>query len=289
MIANEIINKEFDQILKSRFFKSENDRTRFINSLNDDILVIPVTDPFSKEGRALKLIESARYLDDSKGIVMAREALEIDPNCIEAYNYLGECEDSDSKAIAYYKKGISLGRKILGRDYFKENRGLFCSIPETRPFMECLAGYASILESNNIVEEAIRIFELILSLNIKDHLHVRHPLMLLLIKSNNHKKFTKYERRFSGDDCIHYHFNRTLFYYKTTGDSKIANELLNLAISKNSFVVPSLVSVSRIKRLPDTEDKALTWGFMYSLLAKDYWIQTEGAINWLRKKINIRN
>ncbi len=284
MIANKIISQEFEDILKKKTFESNLEKTKFLESLNDDILSQPIYNLSSPEGRALDLVCKAKYLLDSDGMILAKEALTIDPNCVEAYNYLGEAEVDDNLAITYYKKGISIGRKLLGENFFKENRGLFFSIPETRSLMRCLVGYASILDYSKKPFQAIQLFEQILSLDIKDHLSVRHLLMLDLIKTNNVKKFLKYEQRFVDDDVIYQIFNRTLFYFKTTGESKITFDLLSEAMKKNKYVIPSLISISPIKRLPDLEEKELMWAVMYNMLAKDIWIETDGAINWLRKR-----
>lgn len=284
MITNQTILREFNQLLKKKTFKSEDERTRFIERLGDDFNAIPNKDPLTPAGKAQELVDNSKYLLDSEGVLLAQKALTIDPNCIDAFDYLGEVEKNDSKAITYYKKGIAIGRKELGDDFFKENRGLFCSIPETRTFMSCLTGYAATLALLGRFSEAVQIYEQILTLDIKDHHSVRHPLMLYLIKINDFKKFKKYEKRFINDDMIYQIFNRVLFYFKTTGDSKITNDLLCEAISENKHIVPVLISITPQKRFPDLDDKELVWAFMYSVIAKDFWIDTKGALNWLRKK-----
>lgn len=289
MIENDIINEEYCRILQSKHFDSEEERDRFINSLNDDFHTIPVADPLSNAGRALQMVEAANWLEESEGTVLVKQALEIDPSCIEVYRYLGDCEVSDSKSLQYFIKGITLGRRLFSRDYIKENRGLFCSIPETRSFMGCLCGYGNVMELCDIDEEAIRVYETMISLDIKDHSSIRFPLMLLMIKTNNFKKFARYEQRFHEESSIHYLYNRALCYFKKTGDSKIANDFLDHALSKNRTVASTLISISPIKRLPPVEDTVSMWATMYSFVAKRYWIRTDGAIKWLRKKLNTLN
>jgi hypothetical protein len=57
MIENDIINEEYCRILQSKHFDSEEERDRFINSLNDDFHTIPVADPLSNAGGLYKWLK----------------------------------------------------------------------------------------------------------------------------------------------------------------------------------------------------------------------------------------
>jgi hypothetical protein len=284
MILNHIILKEYNDLLEKRSFNTKDERKTFLASLSDDYNTSPPADPSTPLGKALKLIEEAKYLDDSEGVFLAEKAAEIDPECIDAWNYLGEVEIDDYKSSAHYKKGIAIGKKKLSPDFFRENRGLFCSIPETRAYMRCLAGYASNLDTLKRFSEANQIYESMVALDIKDHHSMRHPLMLDLIRTDNIKKFKKYEARFVDDETIYMLFNRVPFYFKKTGDSKITIDLLIEANSRNRHFVPCLITFSKLIIMPDQEDKDLMFAWFYARSAKEYWIEVDGALNWLRNK-----
>jgi tetratricopeptide (TPR) repeat protein len=284
-IVNKIILKEFNLILNRKQFKSSEEKKKFIESLNDDSENPPLINPLPHQLEARNLVLQAEEMLDSEAAILVHRAIKIDSDCVYAYELLGNIEDNDNKAIVFYKKGIAIGRKTLGQDFFKENRGLFWSIPETRPFLRCMAGYAATLSELNMFTEAITVYEQILNLNIKDNLNVRHPLMLALLRLNNFKKFKLWETRFHNDNCIYFIYNRVLFYFKSTGDSEITNKLLKAAIKRNKAVVPVLISI-KLNSGSITNDKEHNWAVIYSILAKTTWIETDGALNWLRKKIN---
>lgn len=284
MILNHTILKEYNDLLEKRSFKTEEERRTFLARLSDDYYMSPQPDPSTPQGKAHKLVDEANNLQDSDGVLLAQKAVEIDPECINAWNYLGEVEIDEYKSCALYKKGIAIGKKNLGPDFFRGNRGLFCSIPETRAYMKCLSGYASNLDTLKRFPEAILIYETMVALDIKDHHSMRHPLMLDLIRTDNTKKFKKYEARFVDDEAIYMLFTRVLFYFNTTGDSKIANNLLIEANRRNKHFVPCLISFSKPIRTPDLEDTELMFAWLYVRLAKDYWNEVDGALNWLRNK-----
>lgn len=286
LVVNRIIRKEFNRILRRKHFRSRQEKKKFIKALSDDTTYPPLINPLPHQQEARNLILQAGEMEDSDAQNIALMAIQIDPDCIYAYELLGDLEDDDNKSIAFYKKGITIGRKALGKEFIKENRGLFWSIPETRPFLRCLAGYAATLSELKMFNEVISVYEQILTLNIKDNLNVRHPFMLALIRLNDFKKFKIYETRFYNDKCIYFIYNRVLFYFKTTGDSHLTNRLLKNAIKRNKTVVTLLITMDLRMQYPITNNKEYNWAVVYSILAKTTWIETDGALNWLRTKIN---
>ncbi|WP_255818438.1 hypothetical protein [Treponema putidum] len=90
---------------------------------------------------------------------LAQKALELDPNCVDAYCILVKEYTSYKKKNEYYKKGIEVFRKKHGEKYFSENSGYFWEIFETRPFMRLSAGYGQLLWNNEKKDEAIKIYE----------------------------------------------------------------------------------------------------------------------------------
>lgn len=277
---------EYEKLLRQKVFVSEKERAAFIDKLSNNILELPERDIETPKGKAIALVIAAKTVEVEEGFELAKKALSIDPECIDAYEFLGLEEEDDHKSIAYYKDGIKIGRRLFSGEYLNSNRGLFCSIPETRAYMKCLSGYSSVLFSLRMFEHAIQVYETILSLDIRDLMSVRHELMLALIRTGDIKRFRKYEKRYHDDPAIYMHFNRVLFSYMTTGDSETTNNLLNLAVARNRLVVPVLITLNKPRVLPQLDQGEFSWAFGYSLIAKDTWIEVRGALSWLRSKHN---
>lgn len=278
---------EYIRLVEKRVFKSEEDRKAFFDNLLKGLAPPSKREPLSSKDEAYNLIFDANNLPDDQGKKLADKALLLDPECIDAYEYLGRIEDS-AESILNYRKGMQIGNQLFGGDYLKENQGLFWSIPETRSYMECLGGYGIALYERDRYFEAIQIFERIIRLNINDAMEVREPLMLSLIHIGDYKKFKKYEDKYEEDHHEHMLFNKALFNFKKSGDSDVSRVLLLRADKKNKYIIPQLISLTETKRLPDFDNIELDYiiAFKYMIFAKKIWKETDGAISWLRKNVS---
>ena len=93
-------------------------------------------------------------------VAMARRALEISPDCADAYVMLAEeTARSVDEALEMYEKGVAAGGRALGPKPFEEDVGNFWSILETRTYMRARSGLAQALHEKGRLDEAIRHFE----------------------------------------------------------------------------------------------------------------------------------
>jgi hypothetical protein len=94
--------------------------------------------------------------DPKRRIALARKALEISPDCADAYVILVEDTASSlSESLDLYRQGVEAGERALGKDAFKDDVGHFWGILETRPYMRARAGLAGCLWGAGNHEEAI--------------------------------------------------------------------------------------------------------------------------------------
>lgn len=277
--------QDLHRILESQEFKSEDDVRKFM----DGLMGKPIPS-FPKESLTIKeqaqdLIFEATELPDEKGYPLALKALHMDPDCIEAYDYLGSLEAIPETAILYYKHGIEIGKRIFARTHFKEGIGNFWMIHETRPFMSCMQAYADCLKNMGRFHDAVSVYEEMLRLNPNDNQGVRDQLLLYLIRINDFNKFRKYDKLYKDDFGAFSSFNRALFAFKILGSSTISNELLQKAIASNKYVVP------RLLRKPITDEFAEVYeigdeneAIYYCYFAHQIWHETSGAIDWIKRK-----
>src|SRR4030042_2569219 len=74
--------------------------------------------------------------DPKRRVALARRALEISPDCADAYALLGEeTASSLTEALNLYRQGVEAGERALGKDAFEEDVGHFWGTLETRPYM----------------------------------------------------------------------------------------------------------------------------------------------------------
>ena len=178
----------------------------------------------------------------------------------------------------------------------------FKSEEELRKFMDNLVGQKipsfpkEILNSKEQAQDLIyEVYELpvtkgikqvkkALELNPNDNQGVRDQLLLYLIELGENKKFVKYSKKYKHDNGAFALFTRTLFTFKTEGQTEKANEQLKTALSKNKYVAAKLISNKPAFDLPES------YGFgdaneakYYSFYAQTIWQQTDGAIEWLKR------
>ena len=276
--------KDFYRILSKKNFKNEAELRKFLDSVKENPLPELSPEELSKEERAQDLVEEAYDLPIRDAIKNIDIALNFNPDCIEAYEFLGSVQRSLGSAIKYYKDGIEIGKRIFGGDYLKANIGHFWGIHETRPFMRCMYQYADCMYGLGNKESSISVMEEMIELNPNDNLGVRDQLMLYLLEKNDLTKFKIYAKLFKGDVGAFAHFNHALFVFKKDGDCERSNKHLKKAIKDNKFLLPMLVSSKEQKSIPDryemgSKDEAK----YYAAFAHRIWQQTPGAVKWLMK------
>jgi len=274
---------DLNRLLAHQNFKDGKELQAFLENLADKSLDdLPEMD-LSPEEQAQDLVYEAYELTPSKAKKNIEKALDLHPNCIEAYEYLASREKTVEKALKFYEKGIAIGRQQFGGKFLKENKGIFWGIHETRPFMRCLFQKASILTMEEQTVEAVEIMEEMLELNRNDNQGVRFLLLSALITLGNTEKFEKYDKMFVDDKySASILYDRALFAFKTEGDSEKARKMLKKAFEANPFVVEQLlddnIQINGVESYslgsPEEAEIYLAYAFFC-------WHKTEGAIEWI--------
>ena len=99
---------------------------------------------------AQDLIYQAFETRGRRQLQLARKALEICPDCADAYVLLAERTSDVEKAHDLYLEGVLAGERALGKEFFKEEAGHFWDLIETRPYMRARQGLAQCLEAMDI-------------------------------------------------------------------------------------------------------------------------------------------
>lgn len=215
---------------------------------------------------------------------LAKKALELDPNCVDAYCILATEYTSYKKKNEYYKKGIEVFRKKYGEKYFSENSGYFWGILETRPFMRLSAGYGQLLWDNEKKDEAIQIYEELLQLNPNDNQGLRYTLINWLIDQNQLDKGTELLKQYREETAFMLFSDLLLSIKKQESDTKILKKYIK-AKKANPYIVKYLLHKSELPEyLPDyygfgDEDEAVTYCFG----SMDVWRKDQDTIKKLKE------
>jgi len=280
-------HKMLQNLIKEKNIQSPEELQQLLDSFTgqsmDDIFTAVPKD-LSDEGKALELVWEAHELPIDKGRRRAKKALKLNPDCIEAYEYLGNTYQYYHKMQPYFQKGVDIGKRIWGGEFLKQNKGHFYMISETRPFMRCLGSLAECYHGPGQAAKAVEIWKEMIDLNPNDNQGIRYNLLAGLLEINNLKEYPKYRKMFPDEDSTMTLFSDVLKVFKEEGPSKKATKLLTKAKRENKFVISILTATYPPEKLPThyswgTEEEAI----IYAQLAWRAWKRAEGAREWLER------
>ncbi|HEY4592308.1 MAG TPA: tetratricopeptide repeat protein, partial [Thermoanaerobaculia bacterium] len=263
---------------------------RFVLSLpgiletDEDLLPL---EPSSQEGsprdRAEELLERAERALGRRGVLLARQALEVWPDCADAYSFLARRAPDRESAVRLYELGMAAGERAMGAGAF-EQAGHFWGILETRPYMRARAGLAKVLVEQKRLGEAVEHYQEMLRLNPNDNQGVRHTLVNLLIELGRDEEAWRLFESYPEDGAL-LEFPRALLSFRRHGDSPEARQALKGAIQLNLFVPGMLLGdLEPPPRGDFYSPSGEREAGLYLTLSRGTWAQTEGALEWLRKR-----
>ncbi len=226
---------------------------------------------------------------DARGprrVELARKALEISPDCADAYVLLAEeTAATASEARDLYERGVGAGERALGEGMFRREAGHFWEILETRPYMRARAGLAACLWELGEREEALDHWVDMLRLNPTDSLGVRYRLVTGLLIVGRDEVAGKVLQVYQGDPTAAWLYSRALCSFRREGNSGRSRRRLQEALDGNPYVPEYLLRERRLpRRLPDAvgigdRDEAVS----YAAEAMAVWRESAGALEWLEE------
>jgi tetratricopeptide (TPR) repeat protein len=248
--------------------------------------VMPSDSPLD---RAQNLVYDAMEAPPARRVKLARQALEISPDCADAYILLADGAESAEKAVELYQQGVEAGERAIGKKAFKQHKGYFWGMLETRPYMRARESLAQCLWSLGRHEEAAGHYRGILDLNPNDNQGVRYSLATLLLDLDRNDELDELLIQYDEDSSVEWAYSKTLLAFRKSGDSTKTNQLLKKAVKVNKHVPAYLLGEKQLPRdLPEYvsrggEDEAIG----YVVGNRRVWLNTSGAVSWLRKSAGV--
>lgn len=210
-----------------------------------------------------------------KAIKLAKQALEINPDNIDAENFITKFETNTIKKLGKYKETLDKEQaKLEKEDFFnKENIGIFWGLIETRPYMRTKHSYMLTLMELGRYTEAIKQGKELLELCESDNLGVRYLIMGLYTVLERFEECEKIYNKYS-DDSTFMLFPLAVMYYKR-GDYRKCKKVLKEIQENNKYLLDYLIGIKKFTKakIKDIEtDGTYSWGSESEayLVAKDY-------------------
>lgn len=237
--------------------------------------------------RAQELVEKAmRAIDPERQFELTQSALELSPDCADAYTMLSRFVADRRQALVLLEQGLKAAQRVLGRERLDELVGIYWRVEGTRPYMRARLALAECQWSLGLRVESVEHLLDMLRLNPEDDQGIRYAALAHLLELNRDEVFDKLVKLYY-EPTTFILFAKLLREYRRSGDSPATHKLLAQSIRRNRFVVPLLLASEPLPDLLPTSYSAGTRSeaALYVNDLAHAWKQTPGAITWLRKAI----
>lgn len=286
--STEKMMRDLGKLLEQQEFESIEEANAFLEQFQGKPIpeMAPEEDPLSQ---AQELVYQAYEAPSrAQAVKLARQALEVSPDCADAYVLLAEADAKTlEQARTYYRKGVEAGERALGPELFEEGEGHFWGILETRPYMRARLGLARMLWFLEEDEAAIDHFRDMLRLNPGDNQGVRYLLADCLLETDRDEELAALLEQYEDDASASWLYNRALLRFRQEGDSEEAEAALEAALDHNEYVPAYLLGK---KKMPKTMPAYVGFGdeneaIDYASTGIAHWRNTYGALRWLRTHV----
>lgn len=220
-----------------------------------------------------------------------RTVLSEMPDHLDAIHHLAIVLSERSlpdEAHDLWAQAVRIGRKAFPKDFKIGKDRLDWGWLENRPFLRCLHGLALTKYDDGEIEEALQLFQELLSLNPNDNQGVRVVAVEALFNLGELESALVITMRYPDDVMPATIYGRALALFKL-GRRKEATVALRDAIEYQPLVVKELLKTKH--RLPGTAKPGVfTMGgadeaYYYWQRWGQYWQEDAEALNWLRKTV----
>lgn len=229
------------------------------------------------------LIEAEEEARGRRRILLARRALEIWPELVEAYEFLGDLAPDAERALDLYARGLALAERELGPEVFEEHAGSFGDLFETQEYMRLRASIAGTLVRLDRPEEAAVHYEEMLRLDPADSLGLRYTLLDLLLELERYEQAEELLGRYPDDKEVEWPYARALVAFCQEGEESLETQRrLRKALRRNRYVPDYLLEQRPLPDMPPLSPRPGSEGeaILYAGGAMELWERT-GALDWL--------
>lgn len=230
------------------------------------------------------LNEAFQSNDKNERTRLARLALEVSPDCADAYMFLADEAQSRQETFQLYEKALEVAERALGPEVFRKDVGDFWHLVETRPYMRARESLAHFLWNMGRRDEAVNHFQDMLRLNPEDNQGVRYSLAHWLLSEGRDDELARLLAGYDESSAA-WAYAKALLSFRQEGDTVKARKLLDVARKLNKFVPDYLLDRKLLPSAPPpayasgTEEEAI----IYVAGALSGWKSTAGATDWLKQ------
>ena len=288
-IGTDAFMADLNRIMREQAFESLDDAQAFMDRLlKEGGGLVPPSRSHAPAEQAQALIYQAwEATTDRQAAALARQALDIFPDCADAYNVLAETEaGSAEEACTFYQQGVDAGRRSLGEAFFDENVGHFWGMIETRPYMRARQGLADCLWALGRKRDSIAHCEALLKLNPDDNQGIRHGLLSRYLALGDDAGAERLFRHYAHDSSAAFLWSRVLLDLRREDQAAAKVDLL-AAMDCNPHVAGFFTGKRKPPaRLPEHYSPGdRNEAVLYIANFAEAWLASPDAMDWLTDQL----
>jgi tetratricopeptide (TPR) repeat protein len=232
---------------------------------------------------AQDLLDEAWEATGQRRVDLARQALQLSPDCADAYILLAEVTaPTPEEALALYGQAVAAGERAVGDGRFVEEAGHFWGIIATRPYMRARVGLARTLWALGRRHEAIMHYADMLRLNPNDNQGVRDLLLAALLAVGDTARARELLGQYD-DASATWAYGQALVSFRMEGDSPAASRHGRAALRTNPHVPAYLLGRKRPpkERPPFYSAGSPEEAVLCAEEQIEAWQAAPGALDWL--------
>jgi tetratricopeptide (TPR) repeat protein len=271
------------RLLAERFGISEEEMVLLIQSYqpaDDDPGAMDPDDPVNL------LLDAAGILGGRRAVLLARRALEVRPDCSEAYLVLADAAADPARALELYDRARELAEQDLEPE---EADPEDMDTPAWDYALRAREGMAQALHALGRLEEAVVHLREVLRLDPDDLLGARDRLACTLLEIGRDEEVKDLLAGSPDEGTTGWAYTRALLAFRREGDSPAARQALREALRVNSLVPGALLPRVKLSS-PESfvfEDEEIE-AAAYVEVAAAVWRRTPGALPWLAEHLGAR-
>ena len=233
-------------------------------------------------------------------ISIAKEALEISPNCIEAWNILSYCYCKGPPNIRDYNKALECVNRAISFGAYIET-----SIPKLnyqnishRPYLRAIHNKVLVYEKLGLENERITTMNHLLKLCPTDPFLIRVELVTLLLMAHNYSEVERIITTYKRKSYSFFIYIKLLFvYYKySMNPINVSSDILHKYLKKClefNQIIPTLLLKDKVANYKEEDDESYYSSAKPLQAAKKYvskmngwdvWRSVPGALQWLENE-----
>ncbi len=207
---------------------------------------------------------------------LVEQALELDPECVDALVLKAERTRAPEEALELFKRAVAAGKEFLDPKANRDFRSDLWVYYPTRPYLRALHSLGHALAKVDEADEALACFRQVLEHDKSDRQSVRYCLLAGLLEAGRFPDAEEHIKVYESNDESLWQYARALAAFGRHGDGKRSLKALGRALDANPIAAAALLDLD----LPtDSEEVEDALHCSHELLRA--WDLTPGAFGWL--------